>query len=86
MDNPIVPAYVSSINIGDRIMDMKAAGNFIYILTENEGFKTVNINDPVNPIIFSSLDIPGINLKLIIQENYAYITKGTIGFYVVQLW
>lgn len=86
LSNPILPEYLSSMTIEETIMDIKAADSFIYLLAQNYGLRTIRIDNPYNPVLFSSVYIPRENIRIAVQENYAYITKGAMGFCVVQLW
>jgi hypothetical protein len=86
LSNPILPEYLSSITIGETILDIKAADSFIYLLAQDYGLRTIRIDNPHNPVLFSSVYIPRENIRIAVEENYAYITKGAMGFCVVQLW
>ena len=83
------PAFITSVDIGSRPVDIEQVGNYLYSLDQTQDkIKVYDISNPIAPTLVSSLSISSTYFQqMAIDGNYLYAisSSGTNDFYVVDI-
>jgi hypothetical protein len=52
---------------------VSVAGNYAYVVAENDGLWVVSISDPAHPFTVGHCDMPGIAWDVATAGDYAYV-------------
>ena len=70
------PYLLSSTELGSDLYDVVAnkTADIVYVVgtKSNEQLKVVNVNDPANPTIITSLSLSGTGYSLLLKDNFLY--------------
>ena len=80
------PVLVGSLNTGDYARDVAVAGDYAYIANGKSGLSIVNVKNPAEPVLVSSLAIGGGQARgVAVRENYAYIADYDEGLKIIKI-
>src|SRR3989338_122928 len=78
------------VKIGDTVGgsgdDLALSGNYVYLLSNAAGLRSIDITDPYNPQVFDTLNVgTGTLENLEISGHFAYITDTDDGLFVIDI-
>ncbi len=74
---PSLPSIVGSTSLDYSPYDFTVSGNFAYLtFTNNQSVAIVDISNPENPSVTSTVSSIGIQSRVAVQGNYIYATNG----------
>jgi len=77
-------AYRSTFD-GYQCWDVKVQGDIAYVAAGTDGFYTLNVRDPLNPVLLDRDPIAGVDFQnLDVEGQYAYLVDNT-GIYVYDI-
>ena len=80
------PVLVGSLNTGDYARDVAVAGEYAYVANGKSGLSIVNVKNPAEPILISSLAIGGGQaFGVAVAGNYAYIADYDEGLKIIKI-
>ena len=84
IDNPVIEA---SLNISWTTFygKLKIQGNYLLLINRYRGIRLVNISDPLNPTIVSTITESGSYYDAAIYNNYLYVAKGQQGIWLYDI-
>lgn len=83
-----LPASVSEVttyNSVNVVNHIEISNNTAYLLENFTGLELVNINDPLNPVKYSTFHSPGNCYNIKVADYLAYIADGTVGISVINV-
>jgi len=77
ISNPLSPAILGKLEVGDHVQDLDISGNYAYLATSDSSKElvVVDISVPTSPSEVASYDIPDVGqaFDVSIEENFAYV-------------
>ncbi|MBN2444824.1 MAG: hypothetical protein JXJ04_25950 [Spirochaetales bacterium] len=86
ISEPDNPVRVSSSSLLDYIRGMVFSGSYAFIINDTS-LSTVDISDPINPVVKNDFDLGGAALAVNISGDYLYVSclNETAGFQVIDM-
>jgi len=86
VSNPSDPVAIGSLETGKTICDSTVTQDFMYVLAgmcdqyqSNPGeLMIVDVSEPANIRVISTISVPGVMLDVAVGENYAFIANGDV--------
>ena len=74
--NPAAMTVLGQIDAGGSVNDIYAVGYMAFLATSNSNseFQVINITDPQNPVLWSSLNFPQVATGVDYEDNVVYVS------------
>jgi hypothetical protein len=81
---PHSPVPSGMVGFFRGVHGMTAYEGYVYY-TDRWTLRTFDVSDPQNMRLLNSLQIPGVARKVVVKDEYAYLTADNSGFYVIDI-
>lgn len=86
ISNPAVPENIGFLAIDDTLAwSLKVIGDYAYITNELWGFSIVDVSTPADPVLVSNNWSISSTRDLVIEGNYAYVSRSESGWTAFQV-
>ncbi len=77
ISNKAAPVYLSQLELNGNVpYDLAVAGRYVYIATDDQRMKVVDVSSPTNPVIVKNIDTPFTATNISIQGKKIIISGG----------
>ncbi len=84
--NPVETGSWAPVSPPIMFSDIKARGQYVYIVDQAAQFlRVIDVSDPYNPVEVSNLGFQSSVYALYLQDQYAFVSGGNNGLYVVDI-
>jgi hypothetical protein len=77
--NPAQPVKVTSIPVGQPIVDMTLSGNLLFAACQAAGVAVFDLTAPLTPVLLSTIPVTGSAVQVAVQGNLLAVAAGTQG-------